>query len=196
MTRKQPKDVREDELLQAALEVFLEKGYEGASMEAIAHRAGVSKGAVYHHFSSKEALFMRANQRISQPVMAMVARAMANPSPVEGLRAYMREYLAYWAGRPAELSFTFLSMAKALQAPLLMDYYDLYVRETTAFFVGMFQRAVAMGELDLDDPQTYGISLMGALDGLVSYALVYPDEDLVGLASRAARIWLGGAKRD
>lgn len=190
MTKKQLKEHRVDSLLQAAIEEFLEKGYDGASVEAIAKRAGVSKGGVYHHFPNKEVLLMEANQKLSEPVMAMAERAYLNSSALDGLRQYIREYLNYWAGRPRELSFFFLSMSKALQAPALMEYYREYVNQTTAFLVEMFQQAVESGEAVLRDPEAYGISLMGALDGVVSYAMIHPEEDMEVLAGRFEQVWL------
>ena len=44
-------------LLEAALEVFADRGYRDASVDEIAERAGYSKGAIYFHFSGKEDLF-------------------------------------------------------------------------------------------------------------------------------------------
>ena len=49
---------RRDGLLDAALEVFLERGYAGASVREIAHRAGVTEGLIYHYFSSKRELLL------------------------------------------------------------------------------------------------------------------------------------------
>src|SRR3712207_4514991 len=51
------KDTRPAELLEAALEVFAEKGFTAARMEDIAARAGAAKGTVYLYFASKEAVF-------------------------------------------------------------------------------------------------------------------------------------------
>jgi AcrR family transcriptional regulator len=45
------------QIIKAALKVFLQKGYDGASLTAIIREAGVSKGGIYHHFESKEHLF-------------------------------------------------------------------------------------------------------------------------------------------
>lgn len=49
-----------ERLLAAALDLFLEAGYEGVSMQQIADAAAMTKGAPYHHFSSKEDLFGQA----------------------------------------------------------------------------------------------------------------------------------------
>ncbi|AIQ16426.1 hypothetical protein H70357_06870 [Paenibacillus sp. FSL H7-0357] len=190
MTKKQLKEHRVESLLMAAVEEFLEKGYDGASVDAIAKRAGVSKGGFYHHFPNKEVLLMEANQKLSEPIMEMAEKAYSNSSVMDGLRQYIKEYLNYWASRPRELSFFFLSMSKALQAPALMEYYREYVNQSTAFFVGMFQKAVESGETDLRDPEAYGISLMGALDGVVSYAMIHPEEDIELLVERFEQVWL------
>ncbi|WP_438498324.1 TetR/AcrR family transcriptional regulator [Paenibacillus sp. IHBB 3054] len=190
MTKKQLKEHRVESLLLAAVEEFLEKGYDGASVDAIAKRAGVSKGGFYHHFPNKEVLLMEANQKLSEPIMEMAEKAYSNSSAMDGLRQYIKEYLNYWASRPRELSFFFLSMSKALQAPALMEYYREYVNQSTAFLIGMFQKAVESGEADLRDPEAYGISLMGALDGVVSYAMIHPEEDIELLVERFEQVWL------
>lgn len=190
MTKKQLKELRIESLLLAAVEEFLEKGYDGASVDAIARRAGVSKGGFYHHFPNKEVLLMEANQKLSEPLIEMAEKAFMNSSAMDGLRQYISDYLSFWASRPRELSFLFLSMSKALQAPALMEYYKEYVEQSTAFFVGMFQKAAQSGEAEMKDPEAYGISLMGALDGVVSYAMIHPEEDFELLAERFGQVWL------
>ena len=49
---------RKGEILDAALDVFAERGYDGGSMREIASRVGVSEPALYRHFPGKEALFL------------------------------------------------------------------------------------------------------------------------------------------
>lgn len=190
MTKKQLKELRVESLLLAAVEEFLEKGYDGASVDAIARRAGVSKGGFYHYFPNKEVLLMEANQKLSEPLIEMAEKAIMNSRAMDGLRQYIKDYLSFWASRPRELSFLFLSMSKALQAPALMEYYKEYVKQSTSFFVGMFQKAVESGETEMKDPEAYGISLMGALDGVVSYAMIHPEEDIELLAERFGQVWL------
>jgi AcrR family transcriptional regulator len=195
MTKKQSKEVRIEAFLEAAVEEFLEKGYERASIDAIAKRAGVSKGGFYHHFPNKDILLMQANQKLSEPVIEMVEKAIFNESPLEGLKQYIKEYLKYWGARPKELGFFFLSMSKALESPGLMEYYREYINESTDFFVGMFRKSIEKGEIDIDDPEAYGISLMGALDGVISYVMIHPEEDIDLLTKRFENVWLNKQKR-
>lgn len=58
-----------DYLLQAAAEVFAERGFHGASLDDVAARAGFSKGAVYWHFKSKEDLFLALLEHRTQQEM-------------------------------------------------------------------------------------------------------------------------------
>ena len=53
-------DTRPRELLDAALRVFAERGYRNTSIDDVAHAAGVTKGAVYHYFATKEDLLLHA----------------------------------------------------------------------------------------------------------------------------------------
>jgi AcrR family transcriptional regulator len=196
MSQKLPRELRIETLLNAAVEEFLIKGFDGASVDTIAKRAGVSKGGFYHHFPNKETLLMETNRKLSEPIEEMAKRASRCESAVSGLKGFIREYLSYWIDHPREMSFLFLSMSKAFESEILMTYYKEYVAAETGFFVGMFSRAVEKGELALDDPEVYGVSLMGALDGMISYQVIHPEEDIEALSSRLEKIWLAPARRD
>ena len=83
---------RRGEILDAALGVFAEKGYEAGTMREIATAVGVSEPALYRHYAGKEALFQElvglAGDRIVQMASAMVADIRA-----ENLRESMRGLL-------------------------------------------------------------------------------------------------------
>lgn len=70
-------DARPDEILDAALAVFGEKGFDPARMEDIALAAGVSKGAVYLYFESKEAVLKGLIEREVAPVAAQLGALAA-----------------------------------------------------------------------------------------------------------------------
>jgi AcrR family transcriptional regulator len=57
-----------DHLVAVATELFGERGYEGTSIEAVLEAAGVSRGALYHHFPGKEALFEAVMQAVETRV--------------------------------------------------------------------------------------------------------------------------------
>jgi len=55
------REARKEEILAAAREVFLERGYKATTMEEIAQKAGFSKGAIYFYFQSKEEILLHIN---------------------------------------------------------------------------------------------------------------------------------------
>ena len=66
-----------DRILGAALEVFAGKGYHRASVDDIVRASGTSKGAVYHHFPNKEAVFLALVDDFAARLAASVASTIA-----------------------------------------------------------------------------------------------------------------------
>jgi len=76
------------QLVTIATRMFAERGYEDTSIEAVLREAGVSRGSLYHHFASKEALFEAVAEEVETSVGAQtLAAASGSAGPVEALRA-------------------------------------------------------------------------------------------------------------
>ena len=56
MTRKEPKEARKRQIIQATLDMFVERGYYGTKTSQISKRAGISEGLLFHYFPTKEML--------------------------------------------------------------------------------------------------------------------------------------------
>jgi AcrR family transcriptional regulator len=87
-------EVRRERLLEAATEVFAERGYRGASIDAIARRSGVSAPVVYDHFASKLDLFTRLLERTRDELLAMWVAELAG---ADGTDVRMRRAFSAWA---------------------------------------------------------------------------------------------------
>jgi AcrR family transcriptional regulator len=96
--RRLAPEERRAEVLQAALEVFGEMGFERATLQDVAERAGVTKGALYHYFDSKDELFLALmRDRVAAQVEAGQA-LVAAAEPTKSREAVLRELLeAMWA---------------------------------------------------------------------------------------------------
>src|SRR6185295_2958946 len=80
------KDARPQEILEAALAVFAEKGFAATRMEDIAARAGVTKGTIYLYFDSKEEVFKSlVRQTIGGTLNQVVENAAAYQGPARDL---------------------------------------------------------------------------------------------------------------
>ncbi|WP_282947934.1 TetR/AcrR family transcriptional regulator [Cellulomonas endometrii] len=111
-----------DAILDAALRLFAEHGYDGASIRAIASAAGVDPGLVRHFFGDKDALFASVlADRTTIP--ARVAAAMADDSSTAG-RAATDTYLRMWeepGTRPILLALVRSATTSARAAAMLRE---------------------------------------------------------------------------
>jgi len=78
----------------AARQLFTERGYAATSTTEIVERAGVTRGALYHHFAAKEDLFRAVFEQLEDEVTKHVAKeALKSADPLEQLRRGTRAYL-------------------------------------------------------------------------------------------------------
>ncbi|MED5370510.1 MAG: TetR/AcrR family transcriptional regulator [Myxococcota bacterium] len=78
MTRHLPQAEREEQILRAARKVFIEKGFEKTRMSDVAGAAGLSKGAVYFYFDSKQALIQALASQEHQRAQAILDEVLAH----------------------------------------------------------------------------------------------------------------------
>jgi AcrR family transcriptional regulator len=77
-----------EQLIEVATRLFAERGYEDTSIEAVLSAAGVSRGALYHHFTGKDALFEAVVESVDERISAdMTAAITSVQDPLEVLHA-------------------------------------------------------------------------------------------------------------
>ncbi len=86
---------RREQLLDVGRHLFAERGFEGASIEEVAARAGVSKPVVYEHFGGKEGLFAVVVDREMQSLLERVTSALTGDHPRELLEQAALAWLSY-----------------------------------------------------------------------------------------------------
>jgi len=87
-------DALREHILWVAKEVFLELGFERASMDEVAKRAQTSKRSVYAHFENKEKLFLAVIELVRGLFLARIKEpAVYSPKPAEALEAFCARYL-------------------------------------------------------------------------------------------------------
>ncbi len=79
-------------IVEAAIDCFFERGYNGTSVQDVVERAGVTKGAFYHHFAKKEDLLLHIHDRfMDQQMHALEAGIAGNLPPQEALTLLIEE---------------------------------------------------------------------------------------------------------
>ena len=153
--RERRKEARPGELLDAALDLFVEKGFSATRADEVAARAGVSKGTLFLYFQSKEDLFK-----------AVVRENIANKFPTwqeefttfEGSSADMLHYAmtSWWEriGKTRASGITKLVMSEAQNFPEIAEFYqEEVIKPGNAMIRRILERGVQSGEfreLDLE----------------------------------------------
>ena len=153
--RERRKEARPGELLDAALDLFVEKGFAATRSEEVAARAGVSKGTLFLYFPSKEELFKAV---VRENISGRFAEFEQEYEKFEGSTSDMVRYAmrVWWEriGATRASGITKLMISEARNFPELAAFYQQEViRPGTQLMRRILQRGIDRGEfrpLDLD----------------------------------------------
>ncbi|WP_448205758.1 TetR family transcriptional regulator [Azospirillum sp. sgz302134] len=182
------KDARPQEIVDAALDVFGERGFAAARLDDVAARAGVSKGTLYLYFPNKEELFKAVVRAAILPNLELAERRLAEARgasfPIlEALLTIMAERIL----RTKAGAIPKLIIAEAGNFPdLARFYYDEVIRRAFALVSAVLARGVESGEfrpVDIDATVRLVVApmLMSALWRSTFEALEGRPLDLPGL---------------
>ncbi len=142
------KDARPQELLAAAIDLFVERGFAATRLEDVARRAGVSKGTLYLYFENKEELF-KAVVRTS--IVPVIGEAESSVAEFDGHSADLLRnvMLAWWerVGGTKVSGIAKLVTAEANNFPELAKFYqEEVIKRGTRMISSMLERGIARGE--------------------------------------------------
>jgi len=159
--RVRRKDARPGELLAAALDLFVEKGYAATRVEEVASRAGVSKGTLFLYFPSKEELFKAV---VREHISGYLAVWIDEFERFEGsAQDMLRYYLNSWwlhIGATKASGIPKLMMGEARNFPELGAFYQHEVIQPgSALIARILQRGITRGEFRPMDLK-YGVYMV------------------------------------
>lgn len=158
-------EARPDEVLDAALAVFVEKGFAAARVEDVARRAGVSKGTVYLYFPSKEALIEGIVRRAVAPI---ALRALPDLETFDGDPrmpiTMLMMILVEQLGQPDKIAVPKLILREVMSFPAIATFYRQEVLDKVIpALTGLIRRGVETGKLRPVDPELTVRSIIGPL---------------------------------
>jgi AcrR family transcriptional regulator len=179
-------------LFDSALKQFAARGYDATSVDDICRGAGVSKGAFYHHFESKQALFLALMNSWLSSIDAALLELEKSTVPetlvamtelLPGILAVARDqlpmYLEFWLQASRD--------PKVWQATV-----EPY-RHFREYFAGLIAEGTAEGTLRKVDPQIAGQVVLSMAVGILLQALVEPrGADWEKTAQQGMRILMKG----
>jgi AcrR family transcriptional regulator len=141
---------RDEEVLQAAIAEFYERGYSAATIRDVADRLGINKGSLYHYVESKEALLLRIVRRVHEDSERVITTILV-PDEINSLERvayYVRCQVAYNLAHPRLLSVYHREMSQ-LTGQGLDDARDRR-REHDRLLVGLIREAQQDGDVPGD----------------------------------------------
>jgi len=184
-------------ILRAAQEGFARSGYDGTGVAEICRQAGVSKGAFYHHFPSKQAVFLELLNQWLAGLDAPMAVTRAGMKPVPQQLLDMAELVQH------------IFQAAQGQLPMFLEFWTQSARDPEvwqatiapyqryrSFFSGIIEAGIAEGTLRPVDPDTAGRVLVSLAVGLLLQGLMDPEgTDWGQVATEGVRMLLQGLEK-
>jgi AcrR family transcriptional regulator len=179
-----PSEGAREALIEAALDLFMERDYDRVSTEEILERSGVSRGALYHHFPSKLDLFRAVFEASERRVIERIAaRVSAVERPFEALLGGALAYLRQ-CETDEELRRIGLTQSRTVLG------WEGWRTAATELGIGMtlasVTAAIEAGELAPNDPEATALVLLGAL--IEAAMLIVVAEDRAAARKRSEAV--------
>lgn len=183
------------EILEAAMQVFVEKGFHAATMRDVAQAAEFSVGKLYLHFSSKEALYQEMlDQHLAELLDRIEAVLRRRGGARQRIETAVREQLAYFEENPLLLKLFVnetLGFEMRLQSQFGRDVMAKYQRYQTGL-VRTFEAGLKAGEFVGATGEELALKLSGILNALLTVEVQRPVPRPAGvLAEAALRLFYG-----
>ncbi len=177
MTERRPSSERRIEILEAALIVFIRKGYSETRMDDIVQEIGLSKGALYHYFESKRDLFIALIEHWMDQFYAVEQSDELRGLPsAELIRRVARLTVVIFKRNPnwflvePEI-WAFANRDKEIRG--LAN--QLYTRILTEF-ENFINRGMEFGEFKQVNARMTALSIMTSLHGMIWFVLFQPED--------------------
>lgn len=137
---------RADEILDAATDLFAERGFHDADTQGLCERLGVGKGTIYRCFPSKRELFLAAVDRVMRRMQAQLESSTEGlDDPLERLATTIRAYLDFFVAHPKYVEL--LIQERALFRDRERPTYFVYRERTKARWLDVYRDLIAEGRL-------------------------------------------------
>jgi AcrR family transcriptional regulator len=177
-------------ILQSALKLFSETGFDATGVAEICGAAGVSKGAFYHHFPTKQAVFLQLLEdwlrQLDDDLLGSLSGA---PNVIDGLRGMAAKTRGVFAAADGRLSILLEFWGQARKDPEVWQRAIAPFQRYRAVFADIVRRGIAEGSLRPVDPDKAAQALMSLAVGMVLQGVLDPNgaswerviQDTIGL---------------
>lgn len=164
-SRKRRPEARPAEILEAALDLFTERGFKATRLEDVASRAGLSKAAIYLYFKDKTSLLMALVQATAGANINLAGNMIAqHHGPVTHLLQQLLEFMAGRIDQSRMPDLMKLVISESRAHPEIGRYYlDNVIGKGLPLFESVIERGIASGEFREVDPRLTVKCLVGPM---------------------------------
>jgi AcrR family transcriptional regulator len=181
-------------LLRAASEVFAERGYERASLDDVAAAAGLTKGAIYSSFASKDELFYALMAERIGERLTLVAGAVDRQSTVREMTREAADGLVELIWSQNDWHLLFIEFwARAVRDPALREEFARHRRVARAVIARFLERQAAQAQVELPAPaDQLAVAVLALSNGIAIEHLADPETVDPGTFATILGLLLGG----
>jgi|SRR5690348_66230 AcrR family transcriptional regulator len=173
MPRPDVSGERREQILDAAMRVFAERGLHETRMDDIAERSGLSKGALYLYYKSKDAIIAALLRQFFKLEMRDLQRLREGDGSVsDRLLAYTRQVAIEMERIMAVASLAWEFYAIAARQKVVREYFKAYFAEFRSVLAALIQSGIDRGEFRPVSAEQAAITLTGLYEGLALLAVV------------------------
>lgn len=166
MPKHKPKAVRINQILDAAIVCFSKHGYYEATMDAIAHEAGLSKGSLYLHFDGKRAVFRSLFDRYYEDLNQRMGEAVSTQMTARGKMESILSTIEHSALAQPELMRAQLEfLAMAVRDQEYREWMQSMYAQAVKLFQSIIDEGIARGEFRKVDSHVIALMTAAMIDG-------------------------------
>ncbi|MEM7545211.1 MAG: TetR/AcrR family transcriptional regulator [Pseudomonadota bacterium] len=175
--RKASKEVRRQQLIDAAMATIAEKGITGATAANVTSRAGLSLGIVSLHFGGMKGLLSETLRYLAVEKRDLWVDAYSDTAaaPADRLRAIINAMFAETVCSPVKIAVWFAFFGEAQYREIYRDFIDEFDTEREDALVELCDLIKGEGGYDTVDPDALATNIESLTDGLWLSLLLYPD---------------------
>ncbi len=185
---------RKEIILQTAIELFAEKGYNGTSTTEIVEKAGVAQGTLFYHYKNKEGILLTILDNLLNEYLVDIEEiAQDNLDGLAAIEAILRNSIFFRQTRDLELLVLMRDFPADLIQPesSLMDFVARFFNRTHELLKNCLERGQQDGTIRKLSADKYAHILLGFLSGMDRHVLLAPllspslSEEMVEFCCRA-----------
>lgn len=169
--RLREKEARRQQILESARDLFFEKGFEGTTIDEIAERSELSKGAIYLYFPSKEEIYFTLMEEGSNILHDMLAKGAQGKLPADSLlRRIGHAYFNFYREYPGYFRMLFLyygSLTHKNISTELCARCEQQAAKSLALVAGIIDQGIQEGIFKPCNSYDYAVMTWGCLNGII-----------------------------